>query len=219
MPRVVVRKSYRCQPGKRRELLAALQRMDAAAAEAGWPRGRYLLVETRAPGEPDVEVEFTFASYTEMEQLERRLRERLGRASRETREAVSGGQEYLLEPSATRFLLLVDDATPAGSSAAGARRQAASPPPRPPEPGRAPAQPASPGRQPPATPMEPEMGPDLQAFDEPDDSPPPPPPPPLSPAEQRARQARQLADARAALANAERAVNLPPEKRTDRPQS
>ena len=42
VPKIVVRKSYRCQPGKRREVLAALQKMDAAGAEAGYPRGRYV---------------------------------------------------------------------------------------------------------------------------------------------------------------------------------
>ena len=116
MPRIVVRKSYRCQPGKRRELLAALQRVDAAAAEAGWPRGRYLFVETKSPGEPDVEVEFTFESYSEMEQLERRLREHLGRASRDPAAAIgSAGQEFLLEPSSTRYLLLLEDAAGAAT--------------------------------------------------------------------------------------------------------
>jgi hypothetical protein len=109
MPRVVVRKGYRCLPGKRRELLAALQRVDAAAAEAGWPRGRYLFVETKAPGEPDVEVEFTFDSYSDMEQLERRLREHLGRSPRDTASIGTAGQEFLLEPSSTRYLLLLDD--------------------------------------------------------------------------------------------------------------
>jgi hypothetical protein len=124
MPRVVLRKGYRCQPGKRRELLAALQRVDAAATAAGWPRGRYLLVETKSPGEPDVEVEFTFESYAEMEQLERRLREHL---TRNGREVGSAGQEFLLEPSATRYLVMLDDA-PAGAAraqgASGAARRA-----------------------------------------------------------------------------------------------
>ena len=79
MPKIVVRKSYRCQPGRRREVLTALQKMDAAVAEAGYPRGRYVLVETRAPGEPDLEVEFTFESYAEMERLDRAMRERRAR--------------------------------------------------------------------------------------------------------------------------------------------
>lgn len=113
MPRVVVRKSYRCQPGKRRDVLAALQRLDAVAAEAGWPRGRYLYVETRVSGEPDLEVDFIFESYAQMEQLERRLREHMARVPRET--AGSGGQEHLLEPSATRFLMLQDDVAPGAS--------------------------------------------------------------------------------------------------------
>jgi hypothetical protein len=126
MPRVVVRKGYRCLPGKRRELLAALQRVDAAAAEAGWPRGRYLFVETKAPGEPDVEVEFTFDSYSEMEQLERRLREHLGRSPRDAASIGTAGQEFLLEPSSTRYLLLLDD----GVAAAPPRRIAETQPER-----------------------------------------------------------------------------------------
>src|SRR5688500_5534967 len=105
MPKIVVRKSYRCQPGKRREVLAALQKMDAAGAESGYPRGRYVLVETRAPGEPDLEVEFTFESYADLERLERQMRERLARY---LREGGASGQELLLEPSATKHLLLVD---------------------------------------------------------------------------------------------------------------
>ncbi|HXI15796.1 MAG TPA: hypothetical protein VNM48_05445, partial [Chloroflexota bacterium] len=83
MPRIVVRKSYRCQPGRRREMLAALQGIDAAAAQAGYPRGRYLMVETRSPGDPDLEVEFTFESYAEMDQLERRMREQVARYLRD----------------------------------------------------------------------------------------------------------------------------------------
>src|SRR5918999_58526 len=117
MPRIVVRKSYRCQPGKRREVLAALQKMDAVGAEAGYPRGRYVYVETRAPGEPDLEVEFTFESYAELERLERAMRERLARY---LREGGATGQELLLEPSATKHLLLVE-APAAASSAAGER--------------------------------------------------------------------------------------------------
>src|SRR5688572_31680016 len=112
MPRIVVRKSYRCQPGKRRDVLTALQKMDAAGAESGYPRGRYVLVETRAPGEPDLEVEFTFESYGEMERLERAMRERVARY---LRDGGATGQEYLLEPSATKHLLLVELA--AGGSA------------------------------------------------------------------------------------------------------
>ncbi|HEX2324209.1 MAG TPA: hypothetical protein VHQ00_02360, partial [Chloroflexota bacterium] len=130
MPRIIVRKGYRCLPGKRREVLAALQRVDEAAAGAGWPRGRYLFVETRAPGEPDLEVEFAFESYAEMERLERRLREHLARAAREVTLA---GQEHLLEPSATRHLLLLDEpgarSAPASPPAAVTSQPAASPAP------------------------------------------------------------------------------------------
>ena len=217
MPRVVVRKGYRSLPGKRRELLAALQRKDALAAEAGWPRGRYLAVETRAPGEPDLEVEFAFESYAELERLERRLRERLARAPREV---VSGEQEFLLEPSATRYLLLLDEGAAAGA-AAPARRAAAAPPPARAQPGAAPAVVLAPAAAAPPPAAEPAAPPlDLDAKDEDEfepveelPTPPPPDYPGLTPAEQ---QAKQLADARSALAKAEAAVNLAPERRADR---
>jgi hypothetical protein len=216
MPRLVVRKGYRCQPGKRRDLLAALQRLDAAAAEAGWPRGRYLLVETRTGGEPDVEVEFTFESYAAMEQTERRLREHLARAAREGGAAVAGaGQEFLLEPSTTRYLTLLDNA----STAAGRRPNAgaapvpppASPTPPPtPAPGTAPPQAGRSAAAAPSPDEDDEEFPD-EDFEEleDDEGPPPPPPAPLTP-EQRLRQ---LGEARAALDNAERAVNLPADRR------
>jgi hypothetical protein len=168
MPKVVVRKSYRCQPGKRREVLTALQRIDAAAATVGYPRGRYLLIETRSVGDPDLEVEFAFETYAEMEQLERRMREHVARF---LREGGSSGQEFLLEPSATRYLLLVDEVTgaarstpmasPTASKAAATTSQARSPTrptaegPRPParvptapggpRQGERPARPAGPG--------------------------------------------------------------------------
>ena len=128
MPRIIVRKGYRCLPGKRREVLAALQRVDEAAAGAGWPRGRYLFVETRAPGEPDLEVEFAFESYAEMERLERRLREHLARAAREVALA---GQEHLLEPSATRHLLLLDEPGARSAPVSPPAAVASRPPPRP----------------------------------------------------------------------------------------
>ena len=113
-----MRKSYRCQPGKRRDVVTALQKMEAAGAESGYPRGRYVLVETRAPGEPDLEVEFTFESYGEMERLERAMRERV---SRYLRDGGATGQEYLLEPSATKHLLLVE--VPPGGPAGRANNE------------------------------------------------------------------------------------------------
>ncbi len=209
MPRVVVRKGYRCLPGKRRELLAALQRVDAIAAEAGWPRGRYLLVETKAPGEPDLEVEFSFESYAEMERLERRLREYLSRSPRDAQAIGSAGQEFLLEPSSTRYLLLIEESAPVARAASAARRQEEAaggertgdqgtgerPAPRPhARPAPSPALPEPPGE--PAS---------FEAMDELAE-----PEPALPPAE---AQRRQLARARAALAHAERAVNLSPERR------
>jgi hypothetical protein len=181
MPRVVVRKGYRCLPGKRRELLTALQRLDAVATAAGWPRGRYLFVETRSPGEPDLEVEFTFDSYGEMEQLERRLREHLARAPRE---ATAAGQDLLLEPSATRYLLLLDEPAARGVPAPPPQRAGSGAPA-----GEAPGPPAPPAPvAPPAAPPEPG----------------------LTLAQQRARQ---LAAARAVMESAEQSVGLPPERR------
>jgi hypothetical protein len=138
MPRVVVRKAYCCRPGKRREVLAALQRVDEAGAASGWPRGRYVFVETRAPGEPDLEVEFTFESYAEMERLERRLREHLARTARD--HAGPAGQEQLLdlllEPSATRYLILLDSAVAESrpSQLPSSRSEVPRPPPPAPEP-------------------------------------------------------------------------------------
>lgn len=207
MPRVVVRKGYRCLPGKRRELLAALQRVDAIAAEAGWPRGRYLLVETKAPGEPDLEVEFSFESYAEMERLERRLREHLARSPREAQAIGTAGQEFLLEPSATRYLLLAEEAAPAAraSAAAGRQEEGADGALTTSEGKGERAAPRAAGQSPPPTmpavferppePLEPESQ---------------PPEPALSPAE---AQRRQLARARAALDHAERAAKVSPERR------
>ncbi len=263
MPKIVVRKSYRCLPGRRRDLLAALQRVDAAAAEAGWPRGRYLLVETKAAGEPDLEVEFTFESYAEMEQLERRLREHLARLAREGRDGgiSSAGQEFLLEPSATRYLLLLDEPPAAGAiHTRRATYTAQAPPPAerplrgapatpvPPQPARgAPATPppleAAPGIPAASVPPEPAPGapatavtpeplpgasataasPEMAPAETSEPAPstattttPEPaeapfePEPELSPAE---RKRRQLGAARAALDQAERAVNVSPERR------
>ncbi|MDQ3699767.1 MAG: hypothetical protein M3442_02480 [Chloroflexota bacterium] len=239
MPRIVVRKGYRCLPGKRRELLAALQRVDAAATAAGWPRGRYLFVETKSPGEPDLEVEFTFDSYAELEQLERRLREHLGRVARDVG---SAGQELLLEPSATRHLLLLDEplarpvtepsrqavspgngtAGAGGAEGAGAREPDALPSAR----TNVPTMPEGP---PPLTPpsvtapkgtIGAAMG---NAPAEPAPIPGSVPPgaentglrPPLTVAQERARQ---LSAARAAMESAERTVGLPPEKRASQRQ-
>ncbi len=206
MPRLVVRKSYRCQPGRRREVLAALQKIDAAAAEAGYPRGRYLFVETRSPGEPDLEVEFTFESYAEMERLERAMRERVGRF---LREGGAAGQEHLLEPSATKHLLLVE-AGAAGKSGPAAPVRAASAT-------AVPAMPAAPAER--AAPAAPAGPPDL-TLDEDDDAefeappepeiPPPPAPPPGVTDEQFRRS--QLERARAALQGAERAVGQTPHR-------
>src|SRR5262245_55406194 len=183
MPKVVVRKAYRCRPGKRRDVLAALQRVDEAGAASGWPRGRYVFVETRAPGEPDLEVEFTFESYAEMERLERRLREHLARTARD--HAGPAGQEQLLdlllEPSATRYLILLDSAVAESrpSQHPNSRPEVPRPPPPAPEP-------------PPEEPAPPEPEPAQTGA----------PPRP-----------RQLADARAAMESAERAAGLPTDRR------
>ena len=187
MPRILVRKGYRCKPGKRREVLAALHRVDEAGAAAGWPRGRYLFVESRAPGEPDLEVEFSFESYAEMERLERRLREHL---ARNARDVPGPGQDLLIEPSATRYLLLLDE---------GAARPAGPAPARPAAPRPVPERPA------PERVRQPEPEPETEPEPEPE------PEPPLSLAE---RRARQLAEARAAMESAERTAGLPEERRS-----
>lgn len=228
MPRIVVRKGYRCLPGKRRELLAALQRVDAAATAAGWPRGRYLFVETKSPGEPDLEVEFTFDTYAEMEQLERRLREHLGRVARDVG---SAGQELLLEPSATRHLLLLDEpatrsvAEPSrpvagpGNGVAGAGDASAREPGGPPTvranaPGVAEA--PSPLVPPPVTAARGAIGnPPAEPAPIPSGAEPPGLTPPLTVAQERARQ---LSAARAAMESAERTVGLAPEKRASQRQ-
>ena len=206
MPRIVVRKSYRCQPGKRREVLTALQRMDAAVAEAGYPRGRYVFAETRSPGEPDLEVEFTFESYGEMERLERAMRERVVRY---LREGGATGQEYLLEPSATKHLLLVEGQVPASAAAregAGAVSGQS----------RGDAAPRQRAQSAPAAPSEPldltldeDDDEEFEEPPEPDMPPPPEIPAGMTPADfQRA----QVERAKAALQNAERTVGQTPRR-------
>lgn len=215
----MVRKSYRCQPGKRRDVLAALQRIDAAAAEAGYPRGRYVFVETRAPGEPDLEVEFAFESYAEMERLERAMRERVARY---LRDGGATGMEHLLEPSATKHLLLLEEGARAQvatqTAAVGQTTQTAAPAARgsaPTAPGSASLAPAAPaaGARQPARPAAPTPPPDLSFDDEtdeefeeppePDVPPAPAPPPGMSDDEFRRSQ---LTRARSALQSAERTV-------------
>lgn len=209
MPKIVVRKSYRCQPGRRREVLTALQKMDAAVAEAGYPRGRYVLVETRAPGEPDLEVEFTFESYAEMERLDRAMRERVGRY---LREGGATGQEHLLEPSATKHVLLVEDGAGAARSAAP-ERAATEPAPQargaPPQRQATPTVPTGtnvPGHGEPADLTLDED--DEEGFDAPPESEVPPPPEiPDGMTRDEFQQAQQKR-ARAALHNAERTVGV-----------
>src|SRR5688572_16735594 len=201
MPRIVVRKSYRCQPGKRREVLTALQRMDAAVAEAGYPRGRYVFAETRSPGEPDLEVEFTFESYAEMERLERAMRERVVRY---LREGGATGQEFLLEPSATKHLLLVEAPAGGGQAGGAAAQPRAVPTPR--------QQPQSRSGAPPEPPdltLDEDEDEEFEEPPEPDIPPPPEVPAGMTPAEfQRA----QLERAKAALQNAERTVGQAPRR-------
>ena len=201
MPRIVVRKSYRCQPGKRREVLTALQRMDAAVAEAGYPRGRYVFAETRSPGEPDLEVEFTFESYAEMERLERAMRERVVRY---LREGGATGQEFLLEPSATKHLLLVE--APAGGVQAGG---AAAQPRGVPTPRQQPQSRSAAPPEPPDLTLDEDADEEFEEPPEPDIPPPPEVPAGMTPAEfQRA----QLERAKAALQNAERTVGQAPRR-------
>jgi hypothetical protein len=199
-------------------VLAALQRIDAAAAEAGYPRGRYVFVETRAPGEPDLEVEFTFESYADMERLERAMRERVARFLRDGGPGASG-QEHLLEPSATKHLLLVEEGAravspaqpsaqsqPAGGPAASRGVSAARP--------AAAQRAAGPGPEPAAVvPREPSFDDDDdEEFEEPPEPevPPPPAPPPGMSDDEFRRD--QLNRARSALQNAERAAGHTPRR-------
>ena len=81
----VLRLGYACAPRRRGEVVAALRLIDQIGAPAGWPAGRYLLVDTRGAGEPDLEVEYLFTSLADMEQREARLREQLRANAREER--------------------------------------------------------------------------------------------------------------------------------------
>jgi len=208
-------------------MLAALQGIDAAAAQAGYPRGRYLMVETRSPGDPDLEVEFTFESYAEMDQLERRMREHVARY---LRDGGATGQELLLESSATRYLLVVEDSRPAGGAIVGAvmAPRAASQGPAVPATTRGfpstassssareasvmqarPARAAAPTAEPSFDDDDDESFEDLRAGDLPEPEVPPPPEMPRGVSAEQFQQ-DQLARARAALAGAEKAVNMPP---------
>lgn len=109
MATIVLRLGYACAPRRRGEVVAALRVIDAIGAPAGWPAGRYLLVDTRGASEPDLEVEYTFTSLADMEQREARLREQLRASARDGGPDTTGWQSGLIAPGTRRLLTLVDD--------------------------------------------------------------------------------------------------------------
>jgi hypothetical protein len=109
MAMIVLRLGYACATRRRGEVVAALRAIDAIGAPAGWPAGRYLLVDTRGAGEPDLEVEYTFTSLADMEQREARLREQLRANARDGGPDTASWQSGLISPGTRRLLTLVDD--------------------------------------------------------------------------------------------------------------
>ena len=109
MATIVLRLGYACAPRRRGEVVAALRVIDQIGAPAGWPTGRYLLVDTRGAGEPDLEVEYTFTSLADMEQREARLREQLRANARDGGPDTTAWQSGLIAPGTRRLLTLVDD--------------------------------------------------------------------------------------------------------------
>ena len=109
MTMIVLRLGYACAPRRRGEVVAALRLIDQIGAPAGWPAGRYLLVDTRGAGEPDLEVEYLFTSLADMEQREARLREQLRANARDGGPDTTSWQSGLISPGTRRLLTLVDD--------------------------------------------------------------------------------------------------------------
>jgi hypothetical protein len=118
---VVLRLGYACAPRRRQDVMAALRVIDGIGAPSGWPSGRYLLVDTRGAGEPDLEVEYTFASLTDMERRETRLREQLRANARDGGPDTTSWQAGLIAPG-TRRLLTQVESPDAGRTSLEARR-------------------------------------------------------------------------------------------------
>ena len=111
MATIVLRLGYACAPRRRGEVVTALRVIDQIGAPAGWPAGRYLLVDTRGAGEPDLEVEYSFSSLADMEQREARLREQLRANAREGGPDTTSWQSGLIASGTRRLLTLIDDQT------------------------------------------------------------------------------------------------------------
>ena len=111
MATIVLRLGYACAPRRRGEVVTALRVIDQIGAPAGWPAGRYLLVDTRGAGEPDLEVEYSFSSLADMEQREARLREQLRANARDGGPDTTSWQSGLIASGTRRLLTLVDDQT------------------------------------------------------------------------------------------------------------
>jgi hypothetical protein len=109
MPTIILRLGYACAPRRRGEVVAALRVIDQIGAPTGWPAGRYLLVDTRGAGEPDLEVEYSFTSLAEMEQREARLREQLRASARDGGPDTTSWQSGLISPGTRRLLTVIDD--------------------------------------------------------------------------------------------------------------
>ena len=157
MPRIIVRKGYRCLPGEARGVLAALQRVDEAAAGAGWPAGA---TSSWRPAPPASRT-WRWSSPSSPTPRWSAWSAPAGSTWPTRAEVALAGQEHLLEPS-HRHLLLLDEPghglprqpagrrhIPAEACLACTRRGAVPGP----GPGRA-------GRAPPASPSPPEAGPD-----------------------------------------------------------
>lgn len=134
MATLILRLGYSCKPRRRHDVISAIRQIDAIGAPVGWPGGRFVSVDTRSAGEPDLEVEYLFSSLSDMEAHEGRLREALRAASRDGAIDSSSWQETLLTaPGTRRYMTVMPDnpntrrddrrpvSLPASGGAAGTR--------------------------------------------------------------------------------------------------
>ena len=213
MTTVLLRLGYACAPRRRADVVAALRVIDGIGAPVGWPSGRYLHVDTRAAGEPDLEVEYTFTSLADLEVREARLREQVRASARDGGPDTTSWQAHLIGPGARRFLTVVDDPVgrPAGNAGTASGGRPAPPSPSVPLASRpASDDPAPLPEAPPPAPavdgpeddveddVEDDEGPEVAPDDEPIDldpsslRPETEVPPPLPPGERQARVASLL---------------------------
>lgn len=112
MATLILRLGYSCKPRRRPDVISAIRQIDAIGAPVGWPGGRFVSVDTRSAGEPDLEVEYLFSSLSDMEAHEGRLREALRAALRDGGFDTSSWQETLLTaPGTRRYLTVMPDAS------------------------------------------------------------------------------------------------------------